>query len=458
MPLDNATQPDVRLLLDPEGVIREFEVYNDIAGEPVTQWLGRSWSETVSAEEAGLVSMLVQGATERGASPFLRLDQHFPSGLRVPVEYTTVWLGEGRGFLAIGRDMRTVAQLQTRLAAAQRSLERDYWKLRQLETRYRVVFQSASDAVLMVGGADLRVTDINRAALAAFGLESGDATRLVGRELSELVGPAEGPAVRAALRQAREHGQAPALLVHPRGGAQSWRLRAHQVAPDEGQLLLVQLLPGADDGLPAPGTRQGLTPLPTEALLEHSPDAWVVLDTGGGILYANPTFLELCQVGALGAILGVRLERWLGAPGAGAGALLRSAREHGVVRLFRTVIRGDLGTETRVEISGAALEDGVVGLCLRDVSRRLDESPPDMRLHRALGSMREQLGETPLKELVGSTVELVERHYIEAALELCEGNRTAAARLLGLSRQSLYVKLARYGIADETISEQDRPS
>jgi DNA-binding NtrC family response regulator len=40
----------------------------------------------------------------------------------------------------------------------------------------------------------------------------------------------------------------------------------------------------------------------------------------------------------------------------------------------------------------------------------------------------------------------VERHYIEAALKLTEGNRTAAAEMLGISRQSLYMKLDRYGI------------
>jgi DNA-binding NtrC family response regulator len=51
---------------------------------------------------------------------------------------------------------------------------------------------------------------------------------------------------------------------------------------------------------------------------------------------------------------------------------------------------------------------------------------------------------------VRDTVGAVERHYIEAALELTGGNRTAAAELLGLSRQSLYSKLDRYGLDGET--------
>jgi DNA-binding NtrC family response regulator len=42
---------------------------------------------------------------------------------------------------------------------------------------------------------------------------------------------------------------------------------------------------------------------------------------------------------------------------------------------------------------------------------------------------------------------------IEAALKLTGDNRATAAEMLGLSRQSLYVKLRRFGLAD--ASEYD---
>jgi DNA-binding NtrC family response regulator len=44
---------------------------------------------------------------------------------------------------------------------------------------------------------------------------------------------------------------------------------------------------------------------------------------------------------------------------------------------------------------------------------------------------------------------MIEKLCIEAALELTGDNRASAAEMLGLSRQSLYVKLRRYGIADD---------
>ena len=60
-------------------------------------------------------------------------------------------------------------------------------------------------------------------------------------------------------------------------------------------------------------------------------------------------------------------------------------------------------------------------------------------------SVAGQIGRTPLLDLVRATAATVERHCILAALELSDGNRTAAAEMLGLSRQSLYAKLNRYG-------------
>ncbi len=46
------------------------------------------------------------------------------------------------------------------------------------------------------------------------------------------------------------------------------------------------------------------------------------------------------------------------------------------------------------------------------------------------------------------STDLIERLCIEAALELTGDNRASAAEMLGLSRQSLYVKLRRYGLGD----------
>ena len=60
--------------------------------------------------------------------------------------------------------------------------------------------------------------------------------------------------------------------------------------------------------------------------------------------------------------------------------------------------------------------------------------------------MTEVVGRVSLKEIVRDTADVIERLCIETALGMTDNNRAAAAEMLGISRQSLYAKLARYGI------------
>ena len=45
-----------------------------------------------------------------------------------------------------------------------------------------------------------------------------------------------------------------------------------------------------------------------------------------------------------------------------------------------------------------------------------------------------------------ATLEAVDREHILRVLDACGGNRTIAARVLGLDRKTLYRKLVRWGV------------
>jgi DNA-binding NtrC family response regulator len=61
-------------------------------------------------------------------------------------------------------------------------------------------------------------------------------------------------------------------------------------------------------------------------------------------------------------------------------------------------------------------------------------------------NVAELVGSATLKEIVAETNEVIEKMCIETAVELTRNNRAAAAEMLGLSRQSLYVKLRKYDL------------
>jgi transcriptional regulator PpsR len=183
-------------------------------------------------------------------------------------------------------------------------------------------------------------------------------------------------------------------------------------------------------------------------LLDRIPDGFVVIDGEGIVRLANQAFIDLAQAGAAGAVLGRRLDNWLRPPGAGFGTFLTTLRRHGKVRLLTTTLQSDLGTSTDVELSVAGdtdVEPSFLGIILRDVGRRLAQ-PHAEALQSSLPALDPLGGKTSLRGLVQSSVGVLERHYLASALQMADGNRTAAAELLGLSRQSLYTKLNRYGL------------
>ncbi len=433
-------QPDITLVLDMDGVIQDATLSNSIFGEAVAGLIGRPWVETVGDFGSDKITRMVDDARSSGVSAFREVTQCFPSGLRLPIEYMTVRLGAKAGLLAVGKNLQAVAELQSRLIAAQQAMEQDYWKFREIETRYRLLFDASNEAVLLVKADNLRVVEANPAAIRALGLAPG-------WEFSPQMASSEREAFQSMLVRVREKGKAPGIIVHLGAGRDAWTIRASLMTGEPGPVFMIQLMPVGSIRLP----EEKADAINLGDLLDRLPDGFVVLDQEGLIRRANRAFLDLVQVGAEGSVLGERLGRWLSRPGADQTVLMANVQRHQVVRLFSTTINGELGADAEVEISAAGdtqIKPQFIGVLLRDVSRRLPVNDDDNRLRSVLRSLTEQTGKASLRKLVGDTVSVVEQHYVEAALKMANGNRTAAAELLGVSRQSLYAKLNRYDIND----------
>jgi transcriptional regulator PpsR len=342
--------------------------------------------------------------------------------------------------LVVGRDLRAVTAIQQQLIETQQAMERDYWQMRQAETRYRLLFQIATDAVLVVDAASQRVLDANRAAGKLFG---HDPEKLVGKPATFGVDTVSRPTVEELLASARVTGRASEVEARLIGVAGEARVSATPFRSEGATLLLMRVrVAGATGALPEPAQP------PLATLFERTPDAIVFTDKDGMIASVNPAFLDLVQLaneeGAKNRFLG----DWIGRPGSDLPMVLAILRKNGAARLVATLARGEHGQTTEIELSAAMLsnaENEYVGFILRAVERRLPSAAPATSdLAGAVQQLTEQLGRASLPDLVQSTTDLVERHLIAAALDLSGNNRTTAAEILGLSRQSLYVKLRRH--------------
>lgn len=449
----NISQPDVTLLLDLDGVIREATLSSSLSDQGVQGWLGRPWKETVTDAVGDRVHRIVEDARVSGVSAFRQITQRFPSGLELPMEYTTVLLGGRAGLLAIGKSLQAVAELQSRLITAQQTMERDYWKLREVETKYRLLFDASHEPIVLLNAGTLRIAETNPAAVKAMGLGSSSQS-VIGRAFLPEVSTADRDKFQAMLLRVRDQGKAPGIMIRFGKDQKPWLVRGSLMSPEPGPLMLLQLSPGWTGHAP---TIQAEA-VSIDDLIERLPDAFIVLDKDGVIRRTNRAFLDLVEVGAKGSVVGERLTRWLWRAGADLTVLLANVQRHGTIRLFTTTIQGELGSTTEVEISATGNSDespAFLGVLIRDIGRRISGSNDELGLRAELGSISERIGKTPLRKMVKDTVGVVERHYVTSALGLANNNRTVAAELLGLSRQSLYAKLNRYGLANDTDPKED---
>ncbi len=440
---------DIALVIDSQGVVRDValgaEAVQDLA--EAKQWAGRRWLDTVTVESRPKVMALMAAAqgedSEFAASGVARQVNHpLGGGLDLPVAYRVVPLRSGGRVLALGRNLRTLAAVQQRLIDAQQSMERDYLRLRHAEARYRLLFEAVEEALLVVEVATLNVVEHNAAAARLVG---DAARRMASRPVAELFSIESQPAVQGLFSQTRSAARGEASGVRLATGTEV-RLVASQFKQDGVTLLLLRLI------TPAPMVARDQSGPSLLDVVNAMPDAFVLSDMLGRILSANQAFIDMLQLPAGEPLVGQMLDRWLGRSTVDLKVLIGNLRQHGVLRLFPTTMRAGDGQTTAVEISAVAVLDGpqpCLGFAIRDVARRL---PAEGRSQRQMPRSTEQLtglvGRLPLRDIVGETTDLIERLCIEAALELTRDNRASAAEMLGLSRQSLYVKLRRFGIHD----------
>jgi transcriptional regulator PpsR len=457
---------DVVLVLDGFGVIHQVTARDaDLLKSARRDWRGRHWADTVTGESRGKVADLIDAAFANIPSAPRQLNHPAKDKPDLPVRYTVVRVSgsasapQSACLIALGHDLRDSVALQRRLVDAQQSMERDYWRFREAETRYRNLFQSSSEAVLIVDGTSLRILEANPAANALLGdgAKPGK-TSGTGAALATLFAADATESISASLASARNSGKTERALATLAGSGRQIQIVASSFRQDEAFLFLVRLAPVADTGSaqtsaalrPQAGDRNGSGD--DSAFVRSASDALAFTNNSGRVITVNRAFARLAQLASEEQARGESLDRWIGGrTGVELSMLLTNLREGGSTGLFSTELRGTQGLVTEVEIAGSKLEPAgaaTFAFSIRDVGRRLapSESALPTKVPASVQQLTELVGRVPLKQIISETGDLIERLSIETALAMTKDNRAMAAQLLGLSRQSLYVKLRRFGM------------
>ena len=437
-----------------EGLIRDVSFGSEALSASIAdKWIGKPWVETVTVESRPKIEALLRDAGNKGLPRWRMVNHMAPQGPDLPVIYAAVQMNSAGQVVAFGRSMQPMASLQQQLISAQQSMEREYMKLRQAEARHRLLFQVASEAVLIVDTANRKVLEANPAAAKLLGEGS---RRLVGRLFPEGFDARSTQALQSVLGAVQATGRTNDVTVSSADGTREFLASASLFREERSSFFLIRLTM-----LNAAHT--SATPTQNSKVLEivaSAPEGFVVTSLDGRILFANRAFLDLVQLATEEQARNEPLERWLGRPGVDFNLLTAQLREHGTLRLFATQLRGEYGSSSDVEICAVSVVDGeepCFGFTIRDVGQRmLFDRQVTRDKPRSVEQLTELVGRVPLKDLVRESTDMIEKLCIEAALELTGDNRASAAEILGLSRQSLYAKLRRYGLGELASAESEQ--
>jgi transcriptional regulator PpsR len=441
---------DLTLIMDPQGTIEDVSIGRDSLGSLGCQaWIGRHWLDTVTSESRIKIQDMLR--TPGGSEPmrWRHVNHPSPMGNEVALQYVVLPLAGGR-LLAVGRDLESLAELQRRLVETQQSMERDYLRLRHIEARYRVLFDTTSEAVLVVDANNQRVLEAN---VGAQSLLKDAGKRLLGRDVRECFEVSSQGEVQALMRTALATGRIELCAARVTGSPALWTVSVSVFRQEGGAQFLIRLV--SRESLIEARHVAGSSVVLSEAML-HFPDGWVLTDTSGVIKSVNEEGMALLGLTATSQAVGQSLEHWLLRGSVDWGVLQTSLRQQLPVRNFATEVRTLSGVTLPVEVSAVYLPrpEPLYAFFVRDMDRRVSPTGSSAQSsNHPFAELSQLVGRRPIKDIVGDTVDTIERMCIEAALEMTHNNRASAAEMLGLSRQSLYVKLRRFGIVAETEDE-----
>lgn len=439
-----STASDLSLLITAEGFVAAVMInpHHPAFGQ-LGDWVGKHIHDITTEESREKLVRRMDAIFKPGARSLAVEVNH--TGLAIwefPVRYVMHCIGPDKAVLMLGRDMRPIAEMQQQLVQAQIALERDYESQREMDTRYRVLMEATRDAVVLLSMNNGRIADLNAAAAAMLGAGRQE---LVGAAIAqEFEGRRRGEFLESLSNIASADAASPVELV-ARRSQRKLRVIPKLFRAAGERLMLCRLETTEQVNVPQGEVNESL-----ERLFHEGVDAMVFLDQDGAITSGNEAFLKLTDSTHMANVRGRSLGDFLARGSVDLRVILDNSRRSRQLRLYATKILNEFNGQIPVEISATYLNDRPkpgYALVIRDSSRaELLRRPGFGGNDDAMRGVMELVGSSTLKDIVAETTDVVEKMCIQTAVDLTRNNRLAAAEMLGLSRQSLYVKLRKFGL------------
>lgn len=437
-----AAAADIVISVDAGGTVQSILTnQNDRHLGCLDHWVGRDLREFLTEECHPKLDSVLSGVLGVESPRTVELNHIDNANWEFPIRYSVFSVGDGGPILMVGRDLGPIAEVQQQLVRIQLELERDYETQREAETWFRVLMGRSRDAFVFVDAKSGRIEDMSEAASALLGV---GAEAVKGASFFQEFEDRRRAEFLDSLNAAAGTGASPLDAISRRTRT-PLKIYSTLFRAAGRMILLCRLEANARSETVGEELGRNL-----RSLYDRTFDAVVFTDARGAIRGANEAFLNLLDVPSVATLAGKSISDFLVRGGVDLRILLDGAARTGRVRQFSTRLETAFGSQRPVDISVTSLGEHVdptFGFVLRDAARA--ETPGGATIP-GMGdvtrNVMDLVGASPLKDIVAATTDVIEKMCIETAVQLTRNNRVAAAEMLGLSRQSLYVKLRKYNI------------
>jgi len=434
---------DISLLIDTAGLILEviYNTENKNLGD-IEHWRTRNIRDFIT-KESGIkleeIQNLSSNASNKVEKDSIQLNHTKNDGTDFPIQYSVHPTGVNNQILLFGRDLTQIAQAQQELMKTQLKFEREYDRYRSFDTKYRVILEQCGSAFIIVDETG-KIVDFNKKATTI--IERTDLQHIT---LEELINQRTSTEILNELETLNKNAPSNALKTFLKKSNKEVQLKGTFFRSNEGVHTLIRLNNSA--GHQAPHAREKLY---LSDLYQKTTDAFVFIDEAGKIVDTNDSFLTLSENANVDEVVGKSFSAFLRNTATDLKILTDNSKKLGKIRNYATEFITAFGSKIPVTISSTWVSnehDDFYGFILRDSSNIEFEKQNDNEQY-SWEATTKLVGSAPLKELVAQTGDIAERICLETALNLTSNNKVAAADLLSLSRQSLYVKLRKHNLLD----------
>ena len=340
--------------------------------------------------------------------------------------------------IMVGYDLQETAQLQRKLVNSQLLIEKEFEKYKEFDTKYRILMDQTNEAIVIFEKDSGTIIDLNNNAKKVLKIETKNKIKL---NFFKLFKNKKNKKIK---NQIGVHAKNSSELI-TKTRKNNKKITLKPILFRSGNELIV---------LCKVHSNQSLKKVPVKfsnnatKLYDTCPDGILFITEKGIITEANKSFLEICNITTSNDLIGNNLSSYFKNGINDLKIILEETLKNKKLKKYQTILLTSQGMSFKAGIATCLIQDPkkkIIGMTIR-VENVSQEKEKD----RNSDNLMSLVGSAPLKSLVAESSEVVEKICIETALKITRNNRVAAADLLEISRQSLYVKLEKYNLMEKS--------